>query len=94
MSHFRTLVYKDSGPETYNKWASSYEADVSTTNYAGYRSVNSKWRSYYTELSSDSTAVKHKIFDAGCGIGLLGEDLVTLVPRDQVEIYGGDLSPG
>lgn len=91
-SHFIALTAKDGGPENYDKWANRYEADVNSMNYAGYKSVNSKWRGYHTELSQCSGA-KHKIFDAGCGTGLLGEDLVTLVPRDQIEVYGGDLSP-
>ena len=93
-SHFRALVHKDAGPKSYNKWANSYEADLNSMSYAGYKSVNSKWQSYHAELGLDSTGVKHKLLDAGCGTGLLGEDLVTLVPRDLIEIYGGDLSPG
>ena len=93
-SYYRALARKDGGPNTYNKWAGSYDADVNSMNYAGYKSVVSKWRSYHTEVGSDSesTGVKHKVFDAGCGTGLVGEQLVTLVPRDQIEIYGGDMS--
>ena len=64
---------------------------MNTINYAGYKSVNSKWLSYHTNLGS---GVKHKVFDAGCGTGLLGEHLITQVPRDLIEIHGGDLTPG
>ena len=94
-SRFAALVHKDGGPNTYNKLASSYEADVNSFNYVGHKSVVSKWRSYHTELArsdSESTGIKHKVFDAGCGTGLVGEDLTTLVPRDLIEIYGGDVS--
>lgn len=41
-----------------------------------------------------SLSTKHKIYDAGCGTGYVGEDLVTIVPSDLYELYGGDLSPG
>ena len=35
--------------------------------------------------------MKHKVFDAGCGTGLLGEHLITLIPRDLIDIR---VSPG
>ena len=91
-SDFVDLSHKDSGPDFYNKWASNYDAQYKNTmKYTGYKHVSSKWRSYHKELGSDSI---EKIFDAGCGTGLVGEDLVTLVPQNLIEIYGGDLSPG
>ena len=67
---------------------------MNSLNYVGYKSINSKWQSYHTDLDSDSklTGMKHKIFDAGCGTGLGGEDLVSLVPHNLIELYGGDLS--
>ena len=86
-------VLIDGGPENYRKWSTSYESDVKTLNYVGYRSVNEKWRRYHETSLSDDTAVKHKVFDAGCGSGLVGEDLITTISPDSVEIYGGDLSP-
>lgn len=89
-------VLADGGPENYNKWASSYETDVKALKYLGHKSVNAKWQSYHTNvLDSDErvTGVKHKVFDAGCGTGLVGEDLITLVPHNLIEIHGGDLSP-
>ena len=65
-------------------------------NYAGYNSVCFKWQSYHIGLRSNSESevrgVKHKIFDAGCGTGLVGEALVSLVPRGLIEIHGGDVS--
>ena len=65
-------------------------------NSGGYKSVVSKWLSYHcAQLTSDSKpgeSPKHKIFDAGCGTGLVGENLVSLVPRDLIDIYGADVS--
>lgn len=95
-THFVGLIAEDGGSASYDKWARSYEVDVNSMNYAGYNSVCFKWQSYHTSLNSSSdskvTGVKHKIFDAGCGTGLVGEALVSLVPRGLIEIYGGDVS--
>lgn len=91
-SHFVALIAKDGGSASYDKWAKSYEEDVNSMNYAGYKSVVSKWLSYHTQLGSVSTGEKHRIFDAGCGTGLVGENLVSLVPRDLIDVYGGDVS--
>lgn len=93
VTDFLALVRKDGGPESYNKWSSQYDADMNTIKYEGYKSVNSKWLSYHTNLGSAVTGVKHKVFDAGCGTGLLGEDLISRVPRDLIEIHGGDVTP-
>ena len=91
VSDFIALVRKDSSPANYNKWSSQYDADMNTINYAGYKSVNSKWLSYHTNLGSGG---KHRVFDAGCGTGLLGENLIAQVPCGLIEIHGGDLTPG
>ena len=93
----RRAVYEavlvDGGPENYKKWV-NYESDVKALNYFGPRSVNEKWKSYHEDfLCSNSTTEKHKIFDAGCGTGLVGEDLITMIPPNLIEMYGGDLSP-
>ena len=94
-SHFVALIAKDGGSASYDKWAKSYEEDVNSMNYGGYKSVASKWLSYHTQLTSVSKlgeSPKHKIFDAGCGTGLVGENLVSLVPRDVIDVYGADVS--
>ena len=91
-SHFLTLIAEDSGPNSYDKWASTYEEDSNSMNWVGYKSVGSKWLSYYKKFGTNPKDLKHKIFDAGCGTGLVGEALAALVPNDQIEIYGGDLS--
>ena len=98
MAAQRSALYEavlvDGGPENYKEWASHYESDVKALGYAGYKSVNEKWKSYHEALLSDDklTTAKHRVFDAGCGSGLVGEDLITIVPPNLVEIYGGDLS--
>ena len=91
-SHFMKLAERDGGPNSYDKWASRYEEDLNSVNYAGYKSIGSKWLSYNTKLNTNPKRLKHKIFDAGCGTGLVGEALVALVSSDLIEIYGGDLS--
>ena len=94
-SEFYSLIQKDGSPENYTKWANRFEEFVKSMNYTGYKSVCSKWETYHREvgLESDSTCSKHRIFDAGCGTGLVGENLLSLVPRNAVEMYGGDFSP-
>lgn len=95
-THYLTLAYEDSGSASYDKWAETYDIDVNTMSYAGHKSVCSKWQSYHTSLGSSSAdtvpTIKHKVFDAGCGTGLVGECLTNLVPHDLMEIHGGDLS--
>ena len=87
-----TLV--DGSAEHYKEWAKDFDDDVKSFKYEGHKSVGAKWRSYHSQLfggSGDVSGVKHKVFDAGCGTGLVGEHLASFVPSN-VEIYGGDLS--
>ena len=84
---------KDGRPESYNKWASKYDnLMVNGLNYVGYDSVLSKWKEYCGEDKPQGRP--HRIFDAGCGTGLLGENIHKLVSMDEVELHGGDYSPG
>ena len=73
---------------SFDKRASNYEDDMKSMNYIGPESVCSKWLSYNTKLGTNPTGLKHKIFDAGCGTGLVGD----LLSGDLIEIYGGDVS--
>ena len=90
VSQYQTLTAKDA--RSYDERASNYEEVTKSMNYIGPKSVGSKWLSYNTKLGTNPTGLKHTIFDAGCGTGLVGEALVTLVPGDLIEIYGGDVS--
>ena len=91
-SHFLTLTTGDCSSNHYDEWARNYDEDVNSMNYVGYKSIGSKWLSYNAKLGTNPKGLKHKVFDAGCGTGLVGETLVALVPNDQIEIYGGDWS--
>ncbi len=88
---FVALIAEDGGSNSYNKWASSYEEDVYSMNYSGYKSVVTKWQSYHDDLLL-KTGEKHKIFDAGCGTGLVGELLSRSVSLETIQLYGGDIS--
>ena len=98
---FYQAVLVDGGAENYDRWAKDYDADLKSMNYTAPQSVNTKWKSYHAQLlarsedeaGSNSSPKPHRLFDAGCGTGMVGEDLVTFVPSGLIEIYGGDISP-
>ena len=81
---------RDGGPENYKKWAKQYDTILSEpAGYVGYKSVIKKWMDY----SSLQDGLVHKMFDAGCGTGFIGEYLFTVCTRGSVDLFGGDLSP-
>ena len=89
-------VLADGGPENYKKWSRSFEDYILSKNYALPRHIVTKWQSYNTPKILDSVnGMKHKVFDAGCGTGLVGKTLLNAVDSGKlsakVEIYGGDL---
>ena len=88
---------KDGGPENYNKCAPTYDKQQHiVASYRGPESVFKVWMTHYSyeKRSVNSASVKHRVFDAGCGTGLVGERFADLVKQDLVELYGGDLSSG
>lgn len=95
---FIALIAKDGGSNAYNQWACNYEADSSSMNYSGNKSVVSKWMTYHSSLLESPPGTKqHKVFDAGCGTGLVGELLsksVTLESSSNscIELHGCDVS--
>ena len=80
-------------PEIYKEWCNKYEEDSEQLGYCGHRSVVSKWQDLCQACLPSS--LKYKIFDAGCGTGLVGDELATLLPSfdSNIALYGGDLSP-
>ena len=85
-------VLVDGCPENYNTWANKYDTDMEALGSMAPNSVNAKWQSYHAKVLEPGAA-EHKVFDAGCGTGRIGEDLIALVPQGNIEIHGGDLSP-
>lgn len=85
-------VLSNGSPETYKEWSSCYEEDSMQLGYVGHKSVVSKWLEYCSVRTNSS---KHKIFDAGCGTGFVGDALASAIPSfsSTIELYGGDLSP-
>ena len=84
---------KDGRPESYSNWASKYDnLMVGDLNYVAYNSVLSKWKEYCSEDKPQGRL--HRTLDAGCGTGLLGENIHKVVSMDEVELHGGDYSPG
>ena len=85
----------DGSPETlgtyYDKWAKNYDADVQEENYTAPEYIAQYTLRIATAISSRTDSIKDiKIFDAGCGTGLVGKELQKL--RFE-QIDGGDLSP-
>ena len=77
----------DGSPAIYKDFADDYDQYSNEVNYIAYKGVVSLWRKYHPVVTS------HKIFDAGCGTGLVGEELASLAESSNLQIYGGDLSP-
>ena len=91
---FLRAVLVDGCPENYNKWANKYDSDLKAMGYVGPNSVSAKWLSYHAKALEPGRAAEHKVFDAGCGTGFVGECLIALVSSQaNIEIHGGDLSP-
>ena len=88
LSSWHEDLLKDGGPENYNKCAPKYDERIGATS-RGPESVFKAWTTHYEKRSG-----KHRVFDAGCGTGLVGERFADLVKQDLVELYGGDLSSG
>jgi SAM-dependent methyltransferase len=84
-------VLTESSPQLYDAFAvdNVYETFSANLDYNGYKSVVEVWRSLHSTLTSDTN---HSVFDAGCGTGLVGAELIKHYP--QLKIYGGDYSPG
>lgn len=95
LPHKKTLA--SASPENYKEWSVHYEEDAARLDYTGHKRVVSKWLEYYANKNTCFSPNKHKVFDAGCGTGLVGEELISkaLPPlfNGMLELYGGDLSP-
>lgn len=69
----------------YDKWASTYDRDMNETyGYIGPTVISNA-------LSRDQIARTSSILDAGCGTGLIGDELKK---RGFLTIYGADISDG
>ena len=89
ISSHHEAVLVDGGAHNYNKYAAIYEKDHAT--YIAHEVVYAKWIEIYKHTLQPGS-VKHKIFDAGCGTGWVGDEFAELTKQGLVEIYGGDLS--
>lgn len=93
LSTLHAEILVDGGPEKYKKWAPVYEQEHAGI-YLAPQSLYYKWLSYYPQASQPGlTKLKHRILDAGCGTGLVGNNYLDLVQKGVVEIFGADLSP-
>ena len=82
----------DGAPETvrqfYDQWAESYDRDMTALGYSGPRFVAELFDRHAGQSGIDKSSIL--VLDAGCGTGLLGEELRSL---DYPRIDGFDLSP-
>ncbi|XP_019862526.1 PREDICTED: Williams-Beuren syndrome chromosomal region 27 protein-like [Amphimedon queenslandica] len=89
-------VENDGGPDAYKSWAKDYDEQMIKIGLQSPQSIISKWMEQYSPESLQTQAAsgrKHRILDAGCGTGLVGEYMGTVFPMDNVELYGGDITP-
>ena len=90
-SSYHEELLKNGGPETYDKCAPEYDAHFAGISH-GPEFVFKVWMSHYEKRSG--SVKPHRVFDAGCGTGFVGEHFAELVKQGIVELYGGDLSSG
>ena len=90
-NQFLEKVLIDGSPEVYKQWADTYDEFLVSFDVKAADSAVVIWKKYHPKIDQ---VKKHKIFDAGCGTGACGEQILKLLGRiDNIEIYGGDLSP-
>lgn len=93
MSDFTFLLEKtisDSSPLVYDELASTYDEVMSSVSYVAPKGAVSIW--FETISSSLTDGAVHKVFDAGSGTGLVGEEIAKY-NNSSIEVFGGDLSP-
>ncbi|XP_011409744.1 PREDICTED: Williams-Beuren syndrome chromosomal region 27 protein-like [Amphimedon queenslandica] len=86
----------DGSSDAYRGWAKTYDEQLEKMEWAAPKSIVTKWMEHYSPESLQAQAAsgrKHRILDAGCGTGLVGEYMGTVFPMDNVELYGGDITP-
>jgi predicted TPR repeat methyltransferase len=93
VSSWHEALLKDGGPENYDRFAPEFDEHFTVTSSHGLESVFKVWMTHYQKLDQKRSD-KHRVFDAGCGTGLVGQRFIDLVNQDLVELYGGDLSSG
>lgn len=89
-NHPLIRLLSDGSPETYNEaLADIFDEEVAKANLKGHHSIAHTWSEYYTDITT-----VQKVLDAGCGTGLVGEEMRKLpCAASLVKLYGGDLSP-
>jgi len=75
--------------DDYDKWSDLWDQHMEVVSYASYKVVVESWRNCHESLDS---SIKHKVFDAGCGTGLIGVALSEIPSFKDIELYGGDYS--
>jgi predicted TPR repeat methyltransferase len=84
---YHSAALTEATPDLYDARASGYDEYAASLNYQAPRHIVSIWQSYHDGCGSD-----HRVFDAGCGTGHVGEEMRKV--NSQVQIFGGDFSPG
>lgn len=74
--------------QLYNEWADSYDADLNTEYASPARTVEAVIKNL------DDKKPNFKILDAGCGTGLVGDELKKSSLEGKFTLDGLDLTPG
>ena len=77
--------------ELYSEFADEYEEFFSSINTKAQENLAREWRKYHPNV--ENTTPSFKLFDAGCGTGLAAYEILKLLDHNNVEMYGGDLTP-
>lgn len=96
--HHRSLSDEEDKQEIYKKWVSTYDADVASEEYAGPMHVAQAVTAGLSPAILNAPLAIQKlrplaILDAGCGTGLVGEQLWKLLGKgEHITVEGADIS--
>jgi SAM-dependent methyltransferase len=88
--HHRSLDPDEDKKKIYKMWVDTYDADVASEEYAGPAHVA---KAVTAGLSLEQKLKPLAILDAGCGTGLVGEELFKLLGKGaHITVEGADIS--
>eukprot|EP00483_Globobulimina_turgida_P012278 UN12300 len=89
LSTINKLLDSEETANLYNEWANEYDESVQEW---GYVIPSVMANLVKTHLANEARSKQLKLFDLGCGTGLIGQELIAKHCDIDVKIFGCDLS--